>query len=131
MSDWGLPICIFFAMVFCHIIDDFYLQGILASMKQKKWWQPVPLYKHDYKIALFLHGFSWSFMINLPIAIYILCTRPMALILLPISYVFNMIIHALVDNIKANEYSISLVQDQLCHIVQIIVTWIVFFMVML
>ena len=25
-------------MVFLHIVDDYYLQGILASMKQKQWW---------------------------------------------------------------------------------------------
>lgn len=23
-------------MIFCHIVDDYYLQGILAQMKQKK-----------------------------------------------------------------------------------------------
>ena len=25
-------------MIFLHIIDDYKLQGILASMKQKNWW---------------------------------------------------------------------------------------------
>lgn len=25
-------------MIFLHIVDDYYLQGILASMKQKEWW---------------------------------------------------------------------------------------------
>lgn len=25
-------------MIFAHIIDDYYLQGILAHMKQKVWW---------------------------------------------------------------------------------------------
>ena len=33
--SWFL-VLIFFAMCFCHIVDDYYLQGILASMKQKK-----------------------------------------------------------------------------------------------
>lgn len=27
------------AMVFCHIVDDYYLQGWLASAKQRKWWE--------------------------------------------------------------------------------------------
>lgn len=24
-------------MIFCHIADDYYLQGILAQMKQRSW----------------------------------------------------------------------------------------------
>lgn len=32
---------IILAMVFCHIVDDYYLQSCLASMKQKKWWQKM------------------------------------------------------------------------------------------
>lgn len=61
-------------MLFCHIVDDYYLQGILASMKQKKWWQenaPDKLYEYDYLIALLMHGFSWAFMIMLPIAYWV------------------------------------------------------------
>ena len=26
-------------MIFLHIVDDYYLQGILASMKQRGWWE--------------------------------------------------------------------------------------------
>ena len=64
---------IFILMVFCHIVDDYYLQGILASMKQRKWWidnAPKKLYRHDYIAALVMHAFSWAFMIMLPIAAY-------------------------------------------------------------
>ena len=42
-----------FTMIFCHIVDDYYLQGWLASAKQKSWWEtnaPDELYKNDYKI---------------------------------------------------------------------------------
>ena len=63
---------IILAMIFCHIVDDYYLQGGLTSMKQKKWWQenaPQKLYKYDYIVALIMHSMSWSFMIMLPIAI--------------------------------------------------------------
>ncbi len=39
-------------MIFCHIVDDYYLQGILAKMKQKMWWKenaPDNIhYKYDY-----------------------------------------------------------------------------------
>ncbi len=43
------------SMIFLHIVDDYYLQGILASMKQKSWWEenaPQRLYKYDYIVAL-------------------------------------------------------------------------------
>ena len=41
---------ILFVMVFGHIVDDYYLQGILASMKQKSWWKenaPDKMYEKD------------------------------------------------------------------------------------
>ena len=51
---------VFVAVIFCHIVDDYYLQGILASMKQKTWWPKQEgyrdLYKNDYKMALFIHS---------------------------------------------------------------------------
>ena len=57
-------------MLFCHIVDDYYLQGWLASAKQKLWWEknvPDKLYKNDYIMALCEHAFSWTFMIMLPL----------------------------------------------------------------
>lgn len=32
-------IILLIAMLYCHILDDFCLQGILASLKQKSWWE--------------------------------------------------------------------------------------------
>ena len=48
-------IILFLSMLFCHIVDDYYLQGWLASAKQKGWWRknsPELLYKNDYVMAL-------------------------------------------------------------------------------
>ena len=59
-------------MIFMHIVDDYYLQGWLASAKQKKYWEenaPEKLYRSDYIWALIMHSFSWAFMIMLPIAV--------------------------------------------------------------
>ena len=70
-------ILILFTMIFCHIVDDYYLQGWLASAKQKSWWEknaPEKLYKYDYLAALFMHSFSWSFMIMLPPTIALMVT---------------------------------------------------------
>lgn len=29
---------LFFCCLFCHIVDDYYLQGILAQLKCREWW---------------------------------------------------------------------------------------------
>ena len=119
-------IFILIAMIFLHIIDDYKLQGILASMKQKKWWKEQKeyksMYKYDYIIALLTHSFSWSFMIMLPIAFVLIFDIGWW----AIAYVINMIIHGVVDDLKANKFKINLITDQSIHLVQIIVTWLIF-----
>ena len=114
-------------MIFCHIVDDYYLQGWLASAKQRQWWQdnaPQVLYKYDYIWALLMHSFSWAFMIMLPIAfdlnfnigfgyLYFIC--------------LNTACHAFVDNLKANKKVINLWCDQICHMIQIVGTFIAFY----
>ena len=114
------------SMVFLHIIDDYKLQGILASMKQKKWWKEQKeyrsLYQYDYIPALIEHSFSWTFMIMLPIAIALHFNIGNWIF----AYIINMVIHAYVDNLKANKHKINLIIDQLIHIIQIIITWLIF-----
>lgn len=121
-------IMILFAMLFCHIVDDYYLQGILASMKQKSWWEanaPYSLYKNDYKMALFEHAFSWSFVMSLPLTIIAIYYQivPLYFILLVLCAT-NTLVHAYIDDLKANKHKINLIEDQLYHLVQILVTWI-------
>lgn len=114
-------ILILLAMIFCHIVDDYYLQGVLAKMKQRSWWEenaPQGLYKNDYKMALFMHAFSWAFMIMIPYIIvgasqYAIC----------VAIVLNTIIHAIVDDFKANKKKINLIDDQMAHLFQILGTW--------
>lgn len=113
-------------MIFCHIVDDYYLQGWLASAKQKKWWEdnaPQKLYKYDYLWALLMHSFSWSFMIMLPIFVVSNFTVTGTMLLF---FLWNMLIHALTDNLKANKFNINLWQDQLVHIAQIVATWLLY-----
>lgn len=116
-------------MFFFHIVDDYYLQGWLASAKQKSWWEtnaPSELYKNDYKMALIEHAFSWTFVIHLPIMAFIMQSGISTgkEILFAITFTINWIIHAFVDNLKANKLKINLVQDQIIHFIQIILTWI-------
>ena len=114
---------IFLTMIFLHIVDDYYLQGILAQMKQKKFWKeqaPDELYKYDYIWALIMHAFSWTFMIMLPL-IFVSPISPAFYVI----FVVNLAIHAYVDNLKANKHRINLWQDQLIHLAQIILTFII------
>jgi len=109
-------------MIFFHIVDDYYLQGWLASLKQKQWWEenaPQPKYKYDYSWALLMHSFSWAFMIMLPIAVTMSFNLDKVFIRL---FVLNICLHAVIDDMKANRGLINLWQDQLLHIAQIILT---------
>ena len=118
---------ILLAMLFCHIIDDYYLQRILASMKQKSWWESQPgyslKYSKDYIMALCEHAFSWTFMIMLPIFIV---KGFHATLSLGIVFFINWLIHSITDNAKANLNKINLVQDQIIHIIQVCVTFVLF-----
>lgn len=109
-------------MIFCHIVDDYYLQGWLASAKQKKYWQenaPEKLYKYDYIWALIMHSFSWAFMIMLPIAYSLSFNINIAFL---IAFIVNVIIHAITDDLKANKRKINLWEDQIIHLIQIGIT---------
>ena len=115
---------ILLCMLFLHIVDDFYLQGILANLKQKAWWQehyPNALYRYDYVVALVMHAASWGFLIHLPLA-YVWQFNPPWYFYA--AFVTNVIVHAVVDNEKANRLNINLLTDQLMHIVQVFVTWV-------
>lgn len=120
-------------MLLAHIVDDYYLQGWLASAKQRKWWEknaPDKLYRHDYLMALFCHALSWSIMITLPLIIYSLANN-IDLQLFYLSIPVNLCIHAFVDDLKANKLKINLIVDQSAHFAQICATWLIFFLLFL
>lgn len=116
---------ILMSCVFCHIVDDYYLQGCLANMKQKSWWEGMfrddrdrRLYGHDYIMALACHAMSWSFMIMVPLMVL----APHRHLFYVTVWIWNSILHAAADNAKANWKCINLVEDQLLHFVQILGT---------
>lgn len=113
-------------MLFLHIVDDYYLQGILAQMKQKSWWVDKidnfenSMYNKDYIVALVVHGFSWSVMIMLPIIVsrgFVVDLQMFGVICL------NGLLHSIVDDLKANHKKINLWQDQLIHVLQILLVF--------
>ena len=122
---------VFILMLFLHIIDDYCLQSSsLCSLKQKSYWvnqfetqQDYIMYGYDYIVALLMHAFSWTVMISFPLIIYSNWNPHYCL------YIFifiNTLIHAFVDNLKANEHKINLITDQSIHILQIIITFFVY-----
>ena len=117
---------IFLLMIFCHIVDDYYLQGWLASAKQKKYWEenvPDKMYRHDYIWALIMHGFSWAFMIMLPVALFMNFNVTFDFVTV---FIWNVIIHGVIDNAKANKKTLNLIQDQIIHLTQIVLTFLYF-----
>lgn len=123
-----MKIALLIFMILAHIIDDYYLQGWLASAKTKNWWKknaPDKLYSKDYIMALFCHSLSWSIMIFLPILIYSLYNQ-IDLNWFYLAIPINLIIHAVIDDLKANKFKINLIIDQSIHFTQIFITWIIF-----
>ena len=118
-------------MVFCHIVDDYYLQGILASMKQKIWWKenaPDKMYEKDYLVALFMHSFSWAFMVMF-VPIIVLHSNVALDALVYAFFALNVAIHMIVDDLKANKRKINLITDQGIHMIQILVTWLICYLI--
>ena len=122
-----------FLMILCHIFDDFFLQAAcLSQLKQKSWWDaeltkmyrlrgPVmpdkENYQYDYLCALFIHALCWSISISLPLMLFGWNTQ------LGVLIIVNTLIHAWIDDLKANQLKINLVTDQGLHLLQIVLTY--------
>jgi hypothetical protein len=127
---WSVKVLLL--MFLFDIIDDFVLQPIcLSKLKQKRYWIEeckkynlnISKYDTDYITALLIHGLSWSIMIHVPL-MFLGGIRDDFFLLL--SVLFNAVIHAIIDDLKANKLKINLDVDQCLHGFQIVITWIVF-----
>lgn len=111
------------SMLFMHVVDDYYLQGILANLKQRSYWEehaPDHMYRYDYLVALLMHSLSWSFCIMLPAV----ASRGFAWNSdVTALFAFNIVVHTVVDDAKANRRKINLITDQAIHLVQILMTF--------
>ena len=127
---------IFIAMVLLHILEDFHLQGILANMKQKSWWQSecVKLgityesskYRRDHVVSLIVHALENSIFITLPLIIDGLITtfttNPNNCLFIGWAFIIfaNTVAHAIIDDFKCNSKGINLIVDQILHFIFII-----------
>ena len=119
-------------MFLFDIIDDFVLQPVcLSKLKQKRYWieeceknnLDISKYDKDYITALLMHGLSWSIMIHIPLMFMGGINDDLFLLL---SVLLNAVIHAIIDDLKANKLKINLDVDQCLHGLQILITWIIF-----
>ena len=108
-------------MFYLHLIDDYVLQGILAQLKQRDFWKPYgKKYQADYVVALLEHGFMNAFLVHIPIYIW-LCRNEFAL---AFTILLSTISHSIVDDAKANDKTINLIQDQVAHLFWIMAVWV-------
>ena len=109
-------------MILGHLIADYVLQGWLGNAKQKSWWEkvaPSPLYKYDYVIALICHCAMWTIITLAPILYFSYENLNWFWLMIPA----NILFHYVVDDLKANKQKINLITDQALHLIQIILTW--------
>ena len=107
-------------MILGHLLADYTLQqGWLWQAKGKSYWENADKRnRRDYIAALVCHCVMWGILIFLPIAFF---DRELGLFWLALPV--NIAIHCVVDDLKANRKAINLWQDQLIHLIQILVTW--------
>lgn len=115
---------ILFLTILAHLVADFTLQGWFCNAKQKAWWMleckkfkvDFNDYKHDYKVALFLHSLYWSIIVLLPtLFLSKICNEDLVFLL-----IINTAVHYFIDNEKANKRTINLLLDQLFHFLQLL-----------
>ena len=120
-------------MTFCHVIADYNLQGILANLKQTKWWEQnyhTDKDEQNAATAVRIHSGSWAFMIMLPIMLFMLITKQYDFEFYIIALGANSLIHSCVDYAKCNAGIINYHTDQYIHIFQIGITWLIYYLIM-
>ena len=106
-----------------HFMADFTLQGCLADMKQRQWWNLQDIitcksrYVHDWICGLVCHALYWTLVTFSPLLWLTENLWTISFIVLG-----NTAMHAVIDHLKCNRYRINLCQDQLLHLAQILAT---------
>ncbi len=115
----------FWLMVLGHLFADFTLQGWLANAKQKAWWRKIvpnfeqSKYRYDYLMACVCHALYWAIIVCLPLY----DSKHLSEFI-----VSNAVLHAWIDDSKANRHSINLITDQFLHGYQIAFTFFLYTM---
>jgi hypothetical protein len=122
------------SMLFCHILADFNMQGMLKYFKQESYWKKLFINKrypnldkeNDYVVALLIHSIMWTFMMNLPIILmYYAGKLEINTVFFVFELIVNFIIHTIVNDKKANNFELTFTEDQTIHFLQIFITWVI------
>ena len=104
-------------MMFCHVVEDFYLEGCLAWMNTEL----RALQQKDYKIVLMMQSLSWTCCIFIPIIYHIgHCGWMYEEVPFLVTFVLDWIIQAIVTSLKYHKGVISLAQKQIVNILQVV-----------
>lgn len=111
-------IFILLLMLFMHYIGDYILQTeFISKAKCKEYWKND---KYSYIPILFFHSLEYSVCIHLPLLILLKLDYQYEFF--SVSIILNAVYHYIIDYLKANKKSINLLEDQMLHLCQIIVT---------
>lgn len=131
-------IFILITMILLHVLEDFHLQGILANMKQKSWWdkqivdfppKKANKYRKDYVISLMVHSLENAIFVTLPIIINDLyytftVNKDNSLWIAWLLDIWLIAyFHYWIDDLKCNKMKINLIVDQLLHFIIIVFIW--------
>lgn len=104
-------------MLLMHIIEDFHVQGRMADMKQRSFWEPYgEMYGNDHKVVLLLHGFEWAVFVSIPLFLFADVHWSYFAVMVSMA-----VCHAMIDDAKCNGRTLNLVEDQTAHVMQVIV----------
>ena len=104
--------------ILLNVIEDFHMQGIMAQMKQKAYWcEYHGKYTNDWVPVMLLHGVEWATIVSIPCMLVSWFDVSVWFIVV---VVVMGLVHAYVDHLKANKFSINLIQDQAIHMVQLV-----------
>lgn len=123
-------------MIVMHTLADYGVQHWcrLSDLKQKAFWETHPVgrekkYQYDYLFALGFHSINWACLTFWPLLFFHLISMEQIEIY-NIVVIVNAVIHAIIDDLKANKLKLNLGQDQTLHLLQIVIsTYIITFII--
>lgn len=138
-SIFASPVKLIMLLLLLHLVADYLLQGCLANLKQASFWQKMfdghdwasfsamfRKYGKDYWAGIVCHAALWTLVTFAPLLFATTCSDLVAIAV----FIPNAVFHGWVDNLKANHpMRLNLIQDQLLHFAQVVVTaasWLMF-----
>ena len=108
----NIKITCFIIMISFHILH-YYIYDYFTH----KIWRKL---NYHQQITSLIRCFGWAFMVTIPLLIYSIITGYKLYVLF---LIINCLMRFMIDDLKADGAEIDLIEEQLFHITNIIVTW--------